>query len=238
MQSAMAKRLLAAASLLAGLACSGVAAAGQLVVVESRGANLKPGDMVDDTKPLVLTAGQHVSLIAENGSTLNFDGPYNAPPTSAAASAPGMAATLQALVVQNQTRTNEVGVVRGAAAEAALPDPWLLDVSHPGSLCVRAGARPVLWRASATKTATVTITPLDRTWSMTATWPQGDDRLELPPPFPLTARSTYIVDVDHDRAAVTINALPDTVRADPMRAAWMIEKGCRAQAVALLKTIH
>ncbi|HEV8016192.1 MAG TPA: hypothetical protein VGP48_11700 [Stellaceae bacterium] len=238
MGSKVATKVLGAASVLTGVLCAGVAAANQLVVVEARGGDLKPGQVVDDTKPLVLAAGQRVSLIAENGSMLTLEGPYNALPTSAAATAPGLAATLQTLVVQNQSRTNEVGVVRGANAGVAPPDPWLLDVSRPGSLCIRAGLRPVLWRATAVKTENVTITPTDRSWSMSATWAQGDDRLELPPPFPLVARSTYVVDIDRARTAVTINVLPETVSADPMRAAWMIEKGCRDQAVALLKTIH
>jgi hypothetical protein len=239
MRSRESRRLLGAASLVAGLLCGQHAQASQLVVVETRGGgDLKVGQVIDDSKPLVLAGGQHVSLIAENGATFSFDGPYNDRPTNPAATAPGLAATLQTLVVQNQTRSSEVGVVRGTTDGPAPPDPWLLDISRPGEVCVPAGMRPVLWRATATRTSNITITPTDRSWSMSATWPAGVDRLELPPPFPTVTRSTYVVDVDSARTAVTVNVLPDTVTAAPMRAAWMIEKGCRAQAVALLKTIH
>ncbi len=223
-------------SLLAGLLWGTMALAAQLVVVESHGAPLKPGEVIDDGTPLVLAAGQHVTLIAANGSTLSLDGPYNAKPTGDGTTGPGLADTLKSLVVQNQSRTGDVGVVR-AGGTVALPDPWVLDVTHPGNVCVRAGTRPVVWRATGHKPADLTITPLDRSWMVAATWPEGADRFELPPPFPVVGRSTYIVELNHARTAVTVNVIPEAVSNDPMRAAWMIEKGCRAQAVALLKTI-
>lgn len=220
---------------------AGVAAqAGELVVVEARGVSLRPGQVIDDGQPLVLREGQRVTLIAANGNTLKLRGPYDrAPDASGASDGADLTQALSALIVQKQTRTSEVGVVRAGVAAAKLPEPWLLDVSHPGSLCVREGDPLVFWRPAADATASFTVTPTDRSWKLAATWPGGVDRLTAPPSFPASSiPSTYLVMLDANSAAVTLNSIPRAVDSDRMRAAWMIEKGCQAQAQALLELLH
>jgi|SRR5450432_2323921 hypothetical protein len=208
-----------------------------LVVVEARGVALTAGQLIDDSQPLVLQDGQRVTLIAGNGATLKLRGPYNQPPASAATSDAGLADALKTLIVQKDTRTSDVGVVRGAQG-AKLPEPWLLDVTRAGSLCVRGDGRVVVWRSPAGAAATFTISPLDRSWKMTMSWPAGVDRLALPEIFPLHVRSTYLVELDDAKNAVTINSIPKAVESNPMKAAWMIEKGCLAQAAALISDLH
>ncbi len=68
----MRKIHLAAFHLLAGAA---TADAATLVVVEARGIALRPGATLEDSKPLVLKQGQHVTLVSETGATLKLDGP-------------------------------------------------------------------------------------------------------------------------------------------------------------------
>ena len=205
--------VLASCVLLAGLA----AQAGELVVVEARGVALRPGQVIDDGQKLVLRGGQRVTLIAANGNTLKLRGPYDqAPDASGTSDGADLTQALSALIVQKQTRTSEVGVVRAGLAAAKLPEPWVLDISHPGNL-----------------------TPTDRSWKLAATWPGGVDRLTAPPSFPAPrSASTYLVMLDSNAAAVTLNSIPRAVESDRMRAAWMIEKGCEAQAQALLDLLH
>jgi hypothetical protein len=217
-----------------------VAAVGQakdLVVVEARGVALKAGQLIDDTQPLVLRDGQRVTLIAGNGATLKLRGPYDQPPASEVKGNAGLSDTLKTLIVQQDTRTSDVGVVRGTQI-AKLPEPWLLDVTRAGSVCIRDDERVVVWRSAAGAAATFSIWPLDRSWKMTASWPAGVDRLVLPDTFPRLIRSTYLVELDGAKNAVTINGIPKSVESNPMKAAWMIEKGCLAQAAALISDLR
>jgi hypothetical protein len=221
------------------IALTGLARGADLVVIEARGVAVQAGQVIDDSKPLVLKEGQRITLIAANGSTLKLRGPYDQAPGSAAGGGgPGVVDALKALIVQKDSRTSDVGVVRAGAAEAKLPEPWLLDVSRPGMRCVREGDPIVFWRPVASATANLTVTPLDKSWKIAATWPSGADRLTVPPKLPVQGASTYLVDLDATESAITVNSIPGAVSSDAMRAAWMIEKGCQAQAEALLTALR
>lgn len=126
----------ALASVLPIMMVQSAAEAAVLVVAEARGIALKPGDTLDSLKPLNLKQGQHLTLISETGSTLKFDGPYNRPPVAAGgAGGVGLNQTLAALVTQRQARAGEFGVTRGTVL-ADLPEPWVLDATHSGNVCV------------------------------------------------------------------------------------------------------
>ena len=132
---------LAAALALAALPhlCA-AAAADELVVVEARGIALRPGEMVDAAKPLLLKEGQHVTFIAVNGATFKLDGPYDKPPTADLGGGGNTAEALRALVTQQQARIAEAGASRSGAVRVRLPEPWLMDVSRAA---LRMGAREV-----------------------------------------------------------------------------------------------
>lgn len=223
------------------IALGGVTAArsAELVVIEARGLPVQVGQVIDDSQPLVLKEGQRVTLIAANGSTLKLRGPYDqAPGSGEGRSGPGVVDALKALMVQKESRTSDVGVVRAGAEAAKLPEPWLLDVSRPGTRCVRAGDPIVFWRPAAGAVANLTITPLDKSWKIATTWLSGADRLVVPPNLPIQGASTYLVGLDATESAITLNSIPGAVSSDAMRAAWMIEKGCQAQAEALLTALR
>jgi hypothetical protein len=222
------------------IALTSLAARGaDLVVIEARGVPVQAGQVIDDSKPLVLKEGQRITLIAANGSTLKLRGPYDQAPGSAAGGGgPGVVDALKALIVQKDSRTSDVGVVRAGAEAAKLPEPWLLDVSRPGIRCVRDGDPIVFWRPVSATTANLTITSLDKSWKIATTWPSGADRLVVPPNLPVQRPATYLVDLDATESAITVNSIPGAVSSDAMRAAWMIEKGCQAQAEALLTALR
>lgn len=211
------------------------ARAADFVVVEARGIALKPGETVDGAKPLALRQGQHVTLISEDGTTLKLDGPYDRPPAAAGTASVTLASVMRPLISGAGPRTNEVGVVRGAPAPRALPDPWLLDIDRAGNVCLRDGQPPQLWRAHAARTATLTIWPSDRSWKAEATWPAGDNRLLVPASVPLRTGATYLVSLGGPDMAITLNAVPAVLANNAMRAAWLVQKGCEAQAEALLR---
>src|SRR6476620_8280837 len=76
----------------------------ELVVLEARGVNLRPGQTVDSTKPLPLRQGQHVTLISPAGVTLKLVGPYEKAPESDQARGANVASALSLLVTQRQAR--------------------------------------------------------------------------------------------------------------------------------------
>ena len=224
---------LAFAALIVGAASAAMAA--ELVVVEARGVGLKQGDVIDDAKPLTLQDGQLVTLVAENGSILTLRGPYDQAP-SAGGGGVDVASALGALTTGGAR--DVAGVVRTAAAGVHLPSPWLMDVSHPGVACLRQGEHPVLWRASDAGSGTLTMIPADRSWRAQTQWPAGSPTLQAPSNFPIKDGRTYLADFGGKPVAVTLTQIPPKVTNPRMQAAWMLEKGCVAQAEALLKTVQ
>jgi len=222
----------------AGLVLLGAAApawASALVVMEARGVALKPGETIEDSKTLTLKDGEQLLLLADDGSVLTIRGPYEG--TAAGSGKVGVVQALDALTTRTAQR-NVAGVVRDASVEVHLPSPWLVDVSHPGAACVQDGQRPIFWRASGQSNA-LTIMPSDRSWRAEAPWPAGSATLQAPDYFPVRDGRTYLASFGEGKpVAVTINMLPPSLGNARMQAAWMLEKGCVAQAEALLKTVR
>lgn len=212
---------------------AGAAEAANLIVVEARGIGLKPGSTVDSTKPLVLKQGQHVTLISDAGATLSIDGPYNQPP-SAGGSGRSLGTTLAALTTEHAARTGEAGVTRGAAPNK-LPEPWLFDVTRSGNVCLMENAQPVFWRPDAKSGAALTVMPVDRSWKGQAAWPAGLDRITVTTDVPVHGGAAYVVSYGGADYALAVNTIPAGLANDSMRAAWMVQKGCEAQAEALLR---
>jgi hypothetical protein len=234
-------RIALAGSLLLGLLCGNPATAADLVVVEAHGVDLTPGQVLDDNKPLVLREGQRVTLLAADGNMVKLRGPYDRAPGGSGGggdSAAGLTQGLGALLVQKETRTSEVGVVRANVQHVILPEAWVVDAEKPGSACIREGAPLVFWRSATGKQATFTLMPLDRSWKITTPWPVGADRLPMPDTVPVQRRTSFLVELDGTRSAITVNSIPNVVRTNEMRLGWMREKGCEAQAEALLRTLH
>ena len=154
----MRRKLLLAVT--AAFLAAGSAQAANLIVVEARGIALKPGTPLDAAKPLNLKAGQHVTLISEQGATLSIDGPYNQPP-SAGGSGRSLGTTLAALGTEHSARTGEAGVTRGGAPNK-LPEPWLVDVTRSGNVCIKENTQPVFWRPDAKSSVALTVMPVDR----------------------------------------------------------------------------
>jgi len=223
-----------ALSLLLSLVATAATAA-ELVVVEARNIDLQQGTSVDDSKPLTLKEGQQVTLIADDGTILTLRGPYDRAPSGGGGGV-GVADALQALTTQNSVR-NVAGVVRDATV--SLPGPWLVDVSHPGTACIRRGEQPVFWRDGKMGGGDkITVMPADRSWLASTEWPRGSATMAAPSNFPVRDGRTYLVDFGDKPIAVTLSEVSPSAVNPRMQAAWMIEKGCIAQAEALLRTVR
>ncbi|MFX4929750.1 hypothetical protein ABTB76_19745, partial [Acinetobacter baumannii] len=80
------------AALLGSMLTASAAVAGDLVVVDAVGTDVKPGAAIDGAKPLRLGAGARVTLVAATGAVLHLRGPYDQPPQPEAAAAAGPSA--------------------------------------------------------------------------------------------------------------------------------------------------
>jgi len=210
------------------------AEAEQLVVVEARGVGYAQGAVLDSTKPVVLKEGQHLTLISEKGATIKLDGPYNQAPGAGASGGVSLSMKLAALSGGGQ-RFGEVGTTR-AAGPVNLPSAWLVDTGHSGPVCLREGELPVLYREASLDPVEITIMPDDQSWRATVEWPAGDGTLTLVKTVPLHAGATYYIDMNGERHAISVVDVPSVLSSDDMRAAWLANKGCEAQARALLRT--
>jgi hypothetical protein len=212
-----------------------IAAAADLIVVEVRGINLTPGQVVDGSKPLHLDDGQQLVLISANGTTIKLRGPFDGLPAGdAAGSQTDVSGALKALVTQKQARSDKIGAVRGAAPDPVPPEPWLLDVTHVGNRCIIGGRAVVLWRPGGGASTKLVITPYDRSWQVRSDWPGGVQRIALPPSVPLRDQTTYVVNLAGKETMITLLVIPAAVANDKMRVAWMAQEGCDTQAQALL----
>lgn len=213
---------------------SAAASAAEFVIIEARGVTMRPGQTIDSTKPLVLTAGQHITLITPTGATIKLDGPYNKAPDADQGRGVPVANVIALLVTQRQARVGEVGTTRGLAPNE-LPDPWVLDVSRNGTVCHISGTPAVFWRPTQTADAELSVTPTDRSWKADAHWPAGADRILVATKAPIRSGTTYLVTLGGTRSALTVADVPADLANDAMRAAWLAGKGCEAQAEALLR---
>ena len=225
-----------AAALIAGLMATAAVAADSLVVADARGGSLKPGQTIDAGQPIKLEAGQRITLIATNGATIKLSGPFEGVPDPGGQRNVTVTDALAKLASQNAQSTATLGAVRAPEGGEA-PDPWLVDVSAGGHRCVAPGAGVVLWRPPASADDTLALSPSDHAWEGKAKWPGGTDRLRLPADFQAQDDAAYIVAVGAKSATITFHLLPPAIDSDPMRAAWMIDKGCAGQAKLLVSRL-
>src|SRR5260221_12635609 len=96
---ALVSRTVRFGAFLGGVLLASTAWAGELVVVDAVGADLKPGATVDGAKPLRLNAGARITLVASTGAVIKLRGPSEQVPQSdTAAAGSGMVDSLRQLV--------------------------------------------------------------------------------------------------------------------------------------------
>lgn len=237
--------LLSVVILLACAVAAGPAMAEGLVVFSAQGIDLKPGDVVDGDQPFTLKAGQSATLIAANGRIFRLSGPHDGlPDPQGGGNQPGMAEALKSLLVSSHAQESALGVTRSSPAIGDtlrggwVPEPWLVDVTRSGNHCLREGQPVVFWRPDNERTEPVRVRIGHTIWSANTHWPAGTNRLAPPREMPVLDGEVYRVQTGMDRSMSRLHVIPATVQAPAASAAWMAEKGCDAQAQALLRTLQ
>jgi len=216
-----------------------------LVVFQSSGTDLNPGEVVDGSIPFQLQSGQSVSLIAPNGQIVKLQGPYNQIPDPKTELQQGVAASLKTLMMAQHKDDSSFGVSRSAtniiklASEKGwVPDPWLINVSLDGNQCQRVDQPTVFWRPEKSKPSNFHLTIGNNIWEAETNWPIGADKLVSPTEMPLVDKAVYKLNLAGSKeVSFTMHLIPKTVSSKKMQAGWMNAKGCDAQVQALLNSM-
>ncbi|MEO5333149.1 MAG: hypothetical protein H7839_14100 [Magnetococcus sp. YQC-5] len=228
-----------------GLTVGTSAQAENLIVFKSQGIKMTPGQSINGDQPLQLTAGQKVELIASNGRIIKLAGPYDqAPAPGTPSKQETVVASLKALVVTGKNDTTNMGITRSATdvlkagGKDWVPEPWLINVTQAGTHCQRAGQPLVFWRPERETESEIRLATENNTWKANTKWPAGSEKLAPPPTMPLKDGGVYQITLDQHKTDLTLKVIPEQVTQPPVLAAWMTESGCRAQSLALLRTIN
>ncbi|HTH98352.1 MAG TPA: hypothetical protein VL574_13115 [Stellaceae bacterium] len=223
-----------------------------LIVVSATNAKFQPGDKVPATQSLTLAAGQSVTLIAADGSVTTLNGPFTGAPTAAAtAKTASVTDMLSPLLKKAATEQATPGVIRGTgdqATAAALAsgnvatgpdtDPWVIDSSHGGDVCIHQAVEYDMWRPNASQPATLTLAPVggkaDQATSLQ--FKGGTSRVGVPDSVIFKDGGQYKITGPNGSETITVHTIPETVPAtNKITAAWFLQKHCQVQAEALAK---
>ena len=178
--------------------------AGDLIVFQAKGLTLQPGQSIDGSKSLHLTAGQAVTLIAENGRVFQLKGPFDqAPMGKSGKQANGVVDALKSLMVSSSMDSGDLGVTRdstaviqSAIAHGWLPEPWVVDVTRSGDYCLQEGIQAIFWRPDVNQEAKIRVEVGKNKWRAHAFWPAGAAKLTTPEVMPIMDGESYKIEMN------------------------------------------
>lgn len=194
------------------------------LVVRSLGPSAKsypPGRAVGENVPLVLKAGDVITVLAPSGArTLRGPGTFK---VAGGGAAPAF------------NPRSRFGAMRGPEVP---PSPGLfdVDVSRSGNVCL-AGSGPVLlWRPTSAADATLELAPAGGSGQKLA-WAAGSMMQRWPQALPIADGAEYSVKFADESAARSLRfkTLAATGDDPTALAAALIDKGCDAQLDLLIK---
>jgi hypothetical protein len=218
-----ARKALKAAAAAAVLAAPAAATATPLVV-RSAGPSAKsypPGRAVGENTPVVLKAGDVVTVLAPSGArTLRGPGTFK---VAGGGTTPAFNAR------------SRFSAMRGPETPPA-PGLWDVDVSKSGNVCLSDPAKVVLWHPAPASDSTLQVIPASGSGQPVA-WPAGRLVQRWPQQLPIADGAEYSLKWAESGAPTklrfkTLAAVGD----DPtILAKALIDNGCEAQLDLLLK---
>lgn len=231
--------VLAACLILCGVTLASLAFAAEMVVIESTAPELAPGQTIDGAEPLKIPAGAMVVLIAEDGQHVRLKGPYSGVPDARSTSGgSSLLGSLSRLLTGPSKGSASLAVMRTPKPKD-LPEPWLINVERTGDHCVKQSAAKVLWRQRASRFETLTLKALPEGSKASVPWHRGESRTAWPDELPLAHEAQYLARLSGSMAArkLTMHMAPKDLPTAAHYAAWMADRGCSAQAKAMLSSL-
>ena len=218
---------------------AGAANAADFVVIQSQAAGVTQGEVISDSATMSLQAGETVTLLSASGETIALSGPFEGVPQAQSSGGDGAFATAIANMLQaRQKSTASLGAVRSGtvgAAETPVPQPWLISVENSGDRCLY-GDRAVLWRADNATEGELSLTGGVKS-IRGAAWPAGTDQVALSNDMFVDGAS-YTATLDGSAVELRVHKASAQMDNPAELAAWMAEKGCTNQALALLNSLQ
>lgn len=217
------KPLIVAAS--AALLAAPAALAAAPLVVRSLGPSAKaypPGRAVGENTPLVLKAGDVVTVLAPSGArTLRGPGTFK---VAGGGTAPAF------------NPRSRFGAMRGPEVP---PSPGLfdVDVSRSGNVCLADPKQVLLWRPTSAADATLEVTPATGAGQQ-VTWAAGSLMQRWPQQLPIADGAQYSVKFAGEAEArrLTFKTLAATGEDPTALAKALIDAGCEAQLELLIRS--
>lgn len=196
-----------------------------VLVVRASGPSAKiypPGKALPDSAKVKLQPGDSVMLLNTNGSKM-----LRGPGTFAVAGSDGLAAAGNRRARTSAMRSGDVPLN---------PDPWNLDITQSGKICVANPSGLTLWRPQ--KEDAITLTIKGGGSVQTVEWPAGKDTIAWPAALPISSGAEYQLSQPNngDTARVTFVTL-SSPPGDPVATAQsLIANGCENQLDVLVET--
>ncbi len=215
-----------------------------VIAATDAGDALAPGTELTASDTISVPQGAVVTLIAEDGQIIRLEGPYEGTiDRSAKPATTGGAkdwSPIMALIAEGNDETSVLGAARGldtASGVPGQPGVWQLSVDSSGPRCTRAG-HVELWRRKAGRAVKVSVrSEDDRRRGLD--WRAGAHHLTLPDDFRV-GEGRLLVSVGGDLRELTLHIAPQSLAdAAPGKVlSWLIDRGCRRQALALIDALH
>lgn len=208
--------------------------AGQMVVVSSGVPLLKLGQVIDGADVLKLEPGQSVTLVSQQGQTIELAGPYEGQPDPGTVGQESLVDSLAGIVAESE-KSASLAVFRRAPGKS---NPWSIDVEKDGQYCVSGTDATVLKRRKPYTGATLEIVDTQVGKTVTVDWAEGDRTMPWPASLKPRDGAQYRLSLA-GQAPVTISLriVPGDLSTDAHRIVWLSETGCRKQAFALLENL-
>ena len=214
----------------------------EIVVLESTAPRYMAGQSIDAAQPLVLAAGETVTVVTEDARLVRLMGPYSGPPVGSTPDESAARRALTQLIAGDRPEVGGIGGVRGDAADDSPPDtrpgPWFVHTQRSGEQCAPQGRAVELWRESAAAAATAEIRVSLGDTVAQARWAAGEQRAAWPASLPLADGTIYLLRGDSAvrSTPVRLHVLPPALATPGLAsAAWLAARGCTDQARLALR---
>lgn len=196
-----------------------------VLVVRASGPSAKiypPGKALPDSAKVKLQPGDSVMLLNTNGAKM-----LRGPGTFAVAASGDSGATANRRSRMSAMRSGDVPLN---------PDPWNLDITQSGKMCVANPSKLTLWRPQ--KEDAMKLTIKGGGGEHTLDWASGKDTIAWPSSLPVTSGAEYQISQagNGDTARVTFVTVANPPADTVGTAQTLIANGCDNQLDVLVET--
>lgn len=196
-----------------------------VLVVRASGPSAKiypPGKALPDSAQVKLQPGDSVMLLNTKGAKM-----LRGPGTFAVAAAGQSGATANRRARMSAMRSGDTPLN---------PDPWNLDITQSGKVCVANASKLTLWRPQ--KDDAMKLTIRGGGGEQTLDWAPGKDTIAWPSSLPVTSGSEYQISQagNGDTARVTFVTVTNPPADSVGTAQTLIANGCENQLDVLVET--